>query len=253
MANLARLLGLGNLHPRETIFGNAPAIAAVNGEVIVDCDGANSFALDLRDTFNLTMVVEGTIDGSNWIAVPMKPVNQASVLWTLAVAGSTQGVWVGECYGFRKLRARCSAWTSGSANVTLATSLALMPISAGSNYATTGLGTTVGAAGAAATLTLASPGAGLRHYLTYLRISRYAAAVLTASATPVTITTTNLPGTLAFTAEADAAQLGTRAPVVSEDFAAAIAANAQATATTIVCPAITGVIWRITAGFYPAP
>lgn len=252
MAILARLLAAGGLHPRETLFGNAPAMV-LNGEVIIDCDGCASFAMELRDTFSLTIAVEGTIDGTNWHPVPVKPINQASILYTIAVAGTTQGVWVGECFGFRKLRARCTAFTSGSANVTLTATNAPLPLVGGNNMPTNNMGTTVGAAGAATTLTLASPGAGLRHHITYMRISRFAAAVLTASATPVTITTTNLPGSLAFTAEADAAQLGTRAPVVSEDFAFPLAASAQATATTIVCPATTGVIWRITAGFFPAP
>lgn len=66
------------------------------------------------------------------------------------------------------------------------------------------------------------------------------------------ITTTNLPGSLAFSFEADAALAGTLARY-REDFAYPIAAAAQNVATTIVCPATTGVIWRITAGFYVAP
>ena len=69
------------------------------------------------------------------------------------------------------------------------------------------------------------------------------------AAAPVTVTTTNIPGSLAFSFAADAATLGTL-DRWREDFAYAIAASAQATATTIVCPATTNVIWRITAGFY---
>lgn len=38
-----------------------------------------------------------------------------------------------------------------------------------------------------------------------------------------------------------------------EDFAYPIAASAQNAATTIVCPATTNVIWRVTAGYYVAP
>ena len=114
------------------------------------------------------------------------------------------------------------------------------------------LATAVGASGAAVTLTIASPGAGLRQYLTYLSINRFAAAVLTAAATPVTITTTNLPGSLAFTFPADALTLG-QMDRWREDFAYALAGSAQGTALTIVCPATTGVIWRVTAGYYVAP
>jgi hypothetical protein len=66
------------------------------------------------------------------------------------------------------------------------------------------------------------------------------------------VTTTNLPGTLAFSFPADAAAQGT-VDRWREDFAYPIASNAQNAATTIVCPATTNVIWRITAGFYVAP
>jgi len=117
---------------------------------------------------------------------------------------------------------------------------------------TTGIGTATGASGAVVTLTLTSPGAGLRHYVTYVSINRYAAALLTASATPVVVTTTNFPGALAFTFPADAAALGTLFQL-QEDFTYPIASSALATNTTIVCPATTGVIWRVSAGFYVAP
>ena len=112
--------------------------------------------------------------------------------------------------------------------------------------------TAVSAAAAAVTLTLPAPGAGLRQYLTYLSINRFASALLTAAAAPVTVTTTNLPGTLAFSLPADAAAQGTLYPW-REDFAYPLASSAQNTAMTIVCPATTGVIWRVTAGYYVAP
>lgn len=112
--------------------------------------------------------------------------------------------------------------------------------------------TAVGAAAAAVTLTLPAPGAGLRQYLTYLSINRFSSVLLTAAAAPVTVTTTNLPGSLAFSFAADAAVLGAL-DRWREDFAFPIASSAQNTATTIVCPATTGVIWRATAGYYIAP
>ena len=43
----------------------------------------------------------------------------------------------------------------------------------------------------AATLNLTAPGAGLRHYITGLRIERHAAALLGAGTTPVVVTTIN--------------------------------------------------------------
>jgi hypothetical protein len=76
--------------------------------------------------------------------------------------------------------------------------------------------------------------------------------LLTAAAAPVTVTTTNLPGTLAFSFAAEALPQG-QIDRWREDFSYPLAAAAQATATTIVAPATTNVIWRVTAGYYVAP
>lgn len=251
MAKISRDLSVGTLHPRENIFADG-ILGALNAEIIIAADGCSSLSLDLRGTFSMTIEVSGSVDGTNWTLIPVRPLNLAALAYVAAVTGTTAGIWVGKCAPFRFIRARCTAYTSGSAVVTLCGDTAPLDDSL-QGMVTPVLATAVGASAAAVTLTIASPGAGLRHYLTYLRVSRYAAAVLTASATPVTITTTNIPGALAFTCEADAAALGTRATVVSEDFAYPLAVSAQATATTIVCPGTTGVIWRVTAGYYAAP
>ncbi len=250
MAKIATDLRSDTLHPREAIFSTA-VLGSLNAETIIVSDGCATVTLDLRGTFSMTVEVAGTIDGTNWIPIPVRPVNVAAVAYVAAVVGTAAGAWVGQCAGYRKVRARCTAYTSGSATTTIAANNAqydnLMwgPV-------TTGIGTSVGASGAAVTLTLPAPGVGLRHYLTYLALNRFAVALLTAGAAPVTVTTTNLPGTLALSFPADAAAQGTLFPW-REDFAFPVASNAQGTATTIVCPATTNVIWRVTAGFYVAP
>lgn len=252
MAKISRDLatptgGGSTINPRETIFATGN-ISAANAEVVIPVDGCSTVALDLRGTFSLTIELAGTIDGTNYTPIPVRPVNVASVAYVAAVTGAASGAWVGKCAGYRSVRARCTAWTSGTAATTLAASNGALD----DTLVTSVIGTTVGTGGAATTLTLASPGTGLRHYLTYLSINRFATALLTAGAVPVTVTTTNLPGSLAFSFPADAAAAGT-IDRWREDFAFPIAASAQATATTIVCPATTGVIWRVTAGYYVAP
>lgn len=251
MAKLARDRAAQTLHPRENLLiaGN---LGSLNAEVVLDCHGCASVSLDLRGTFNLTVEVSGTVDGTNWIPIPVRPLNTAATSYVAAVAGSTAGVWVGDCAAFDRVRARVTAYTSGSAVAALVASLAALPGLHEMLSVTPSIGTSVGAAGAAVTLTLATPGAGLRHYLTYLSINRFATALLTAAAAPVTVTTTNLPGSLAFSFPAEAAAQGT-IDRWREDFAFPIAASAQNTATTIVCPATTAVIWRVTAGFFVAP
>lgn len=254
MASLARLLGAGLLgtllHPREALFASGN-LGSLNAEILADCDGSATVTLDLRGTFSMTVEVAGTVDGVNWIPIPMRPLNVASVLYVAAVAGTTPGTWIGQCAGFRRIRARATAYTSGAATAFLAANTApydnLMYGPVTGNAATI-----LGTAAAATTLTLTAPGAGLRHYLTYLSINRFATAVLTAGTAPVAVTTTNLPGSLAFSFPAEAAAQGT-IDRWREDFAFPFAASAQNTATTIVCPATTGVQWRITAGFYVAP
>lgn len=250
MAKLSTDLRSGVLHPRESLSASG-TIGAANAEVIADCDGSGSVTMDLRGTFSLTMEVAGTVDGTNWTPIPVRPVNQAAVIYVATVVGTAAGLWVGACVGFRKVRARCTAYTSGSATTTIMANLNAVDQSL-SGMVTTGIGTATGAAGAAVTLTIASPGAGLRPYLTYLSINRFATALLTAAAAPVVVTTTNIPGSLAFSFPADAAAQGTLFPW-REDFAYPIATSAQAAATTIVCPATTAVIWRVSAGYYVAP
>jgi len=57
---------------------------------------------------------------------------------------------------------------------------------------------------------------------------------------------------LAFSFAAEAAAAGTL-DRWREDFAFPVLTTTQNTATTIVCPATTNIIWRVTAGFYVAP
>lgn len=249
MTKLSRDLTAGNLHPRENLLlvGN---LGALNAEISVPADGASTVSIDLRGTFNLTVAIQGTIDGVNWVLIPVRP--QTGGIFVLGIAGTAAGVWMGSCFGFARVRAIVTAYTSGTAVATLMSSTALFDDFARFGSVTPSLGTVTAASGAIATLSLAAPGVGLRHYITYIRITRFAAAVLTAAAAPVLVTTTNIPGTLVFSIPADAAALGS-VFVYQEDFAYPIATVAQNTATTIVGPVTTGVIWRITAGFFVAP
>lgn len=250
MAKLSTDLRSATLHPREAIFSTA-TLGSLNAETIIFADGCATVKLDLRGTFNLTVEVSGTIDGTNWTLIPMRPINVASVLYVAAVTGTAAGAWVGMCAGFRQVRARVTAYTSGSATTTLVANTAQYDPRIYGPVTTSGV-SVVGAAGAAVTLTMAAPGLGLRHYVTGFEITRYSAAALTASATPVTISTTNMLASLAYTLPADTQALGF-ASVFEKNFSPPLATNAQNTATTIVCPATTGVIWRVNSYFYVAP
>lgn len=255
MAKLSRDLAIPSagssvLHPRECVFANGP-LAAANGELLIVGDGVSHVSLDLRGTYVGTVALEGTVDGINWTAIPFRALNAGSILWTLISTSAFIGILIAKAAGFRMIRVRMVAYTSGACITTLTGHTAPFEDSLVS-LTTPLVATTIGAAGAATTLTIAAAPTGLRHYLTYLSINRFAAAALTAAAAPVAVTTTNLPGSLAFSFAADAALQGTL-DRWREDFAYPVAGNALATATTIVCPATTGVIWRVTAGYYQAP
>jgi hypothetical protein len=108
-----------------------------------------------------------------------------------------------------------------------------------------------GAAGAGVTLTIPAGGAGVFNYLCYLQIIKFAAALLTAAATPVLVTTTGMTNTPTFSFNADAAAQGTSQEQKYEG-QNPIIGSAAATAITIVCPATTGVIWRVNATYFQA-
>ena len=102
-----------------------------------------------------------------------------------------------------------------------------------------------GAAAAAVTLTLPAPGAGLYQYVDSIEITLYNSAARTGGATPVTVTSTNLPGTPTWLFPS-AGAIGTR-ETYSLITDAPVRASTANTAVTIVCPAVTGGIWNVKA------
>jgi hypothetical protein len=249
MASLTRNLSAGLLHPRENLSATG-TLGALNATLPADCDGCSTVSLDLRGTFSLTAQVQGSVDGVNWSLIPVRPTTGG--VFVLAVVGTAQGTWAGSCAGYRFVRVTTTAFTSGAATAVLSSSNALFDDFARNGGVTPLLVTATGAAAAAVTLTLPAPGVGLRQYLTYLSVNRFATALLTAGATPVLVTTTNIPGALVLSLPAEAAAAGSLFPW-REDFAYPLMAAAQNTALTIVAPATTGVIWRVTAGYFVAP
>jgi hypothetical protein len=254
MAKLARDLaspigGLPTLHPRESLWQTAN-LGVLNAETVMAVDGCSSVAVDVRGTFSLTFQLQGSMDGANWTPIPIRPILGGA--FVVSVAGTAAGIWRGNCAGFRLVRVFVTAYTSGLAAVNLVASTAIMDDFMVSGAQTPLIVTATGAAAAGVTLTVPSPGVGLRHYITYIRITRFAAALLTAAATPVLVTSTNLPGSPVWSFPADAAAQGT-VFVFGEDFAYPIVSSAQNTATTIVCPVTANVIWRVTVGYFNAP
>ncbi len=120
-------------------------------------------------------------------------------------------------------------------------------------YAT--MASSVTAAAGIATVTISSQVAtvystGLNTYITHLHIEMYATGTLTGGATPVTCTTTNLPGSLVLkfqTAEATGTD-----QIIDMDFASPVQASNPAVNTVVSCPSTASVIWNIVVGYYQA-
>ena len=235
-----------NLERPRTDVRAAGTLGALNAELLLSLNGESSASFDIRGTFSGTVVVEGSDDGTNFISIPFY--NSVTEVW--ATTATTAGAFdIPTISSLRVIRIRCSAYTSGSIIASLNASLGNSLVYS-KPIPTTTVGTATGVTGAAVTLTLASPGAGLYHYITRLVIERHTSALLTAAATPIIVTTTNLPGSLAFSIPADAAPQGQVYREVIEIGEHSLKSSAASTATTIVCPATTGVIWRVTAYYY---
>lgn len=113
--------------------------------------------------------------------------------------------------------------------------------------------TATGLVNAAVTLTLPAPAAGLFHYITSIQVVKLYAVVGVASGAGVIITSTNLPGNLAWTTEMPASVAGTVVTVVNLVPTTPLKSAAAAVATTIVCPIQLQTIWRVNVTFYTAP
>lgn len=219
------------------------SLGALNAEVLSDLNGHATAMIDIRGTFVGTAVFEGTVDGTNYIAMfPYNIATGAYVVSVTAAANLTISV-----AGFRRIRVRCSAYTSGAIVVALRSSNADFSVLIERIPATSGL-TATAAISTAVTLTIPAPGAGLFQYIDWIRVDHFAGALLVAAATPVLVTTTNLPGTPTLNFRADAAAQGTLTQNIIQN-GMPIRASAANTAVTVVAPLTTSVIWRITASW----
>jgi hypothetical protein len=181
------------------------SLGSVNAEVLVDLHGKSTFAFDARTAAGaLTYVCEGTIDGTNYMALPMFANFQLLVAAAVAeqyvpsvvIATTHSGIYNVPCAGFRRLRIRVSAYTSGAVTITPRATEGQFSQFARPIPATLHV-TVTAAAAAAATITLPAAGAGMFHYITYLECKRNATAALAGTATLI-VTSTNLPGTPAW-------------------------------------------------------
>jgi hypothetical protein len=111
--------------------------------------------------------------------------------------------------------------------------------------------TVTAATGVAATLTLPAAGAGLFHYITKIEIEAYPTATVAGGATPIIVTSTNISGTPSWNF-ASARTIGVQQNR-DIDFMQPLKSAAANTATTIVMPVATTVLWKAKVYYYTAP
>jgi hypothetical protein len=238
------------------------SLSALNAEIVHPVDGDNSAVIYIDGTGSpaYTYAVEGTADGSNYFPLLCYPYAPASLGSTLPQPGqpmitetvsaaAVDRMLCASVGGLRAIRVRLTAYTGGNALVTI-NSDACESISpyVRDQKAATLMVTATAAAGATITATLPAA-TGLRHYIDRIDVLRSATAALTASATPVLVTTTNLPATPPLTFGADAGGIGVDKLVSFEFGGAGLAALSVGNTTTIVCPAYVGVIWRVNVAY----
>ena len=85
--------------------------------VTIEVRGAGAVGLQLTGTWVGTVSFEGSLDGGTFVAINLVPSNSA----TAATSATANGAWSGNCGGYSVVRARMSAYTSGTAVVTLQT------------------------------------------------------------------------------------------------------------------------------------
>lgn len=232
-------------------------LSAANAEVIMDLAGAQTATFYVTAAAAvLTYLMEATIDGTNYFALPMFTQQQllaAAIIQeqyqaSVTVATTHSAVHTVGVSGFRRVRLRVSAYTSGSIVVAARASVADLIIYAKQLPSLLHV-TATAAANTIATATLPAAGVGLFHYITNINLMRNATTALAGSATLIH-TSTNLPGTPAWSV-GNAMVVGGTQTDLDYTPTTPLKSLVANTATTIVMPAAgAAVLNRINVSYY---
>ena len=237
--SLDQIGGVGVTDARVQSF----TLGSLNAEVAIALNGKATVTFYATTGAGaLTYVAEGSIDGTNYFALPMFAQWQLLVaaaigeeyVPSVVIATTHSGLYTVGCSGYKTVRVRVSAYTSGNVTITPRGSEADFIIYGKSIPATKHV-TVTAAANTAATITLPAAGVGLFHYITYLHCSRNATAALAGTATLI-ITSTNLPGSPAWSV-GNAMAAGGSAVDIEMQPTAPLKSLVANTNTTIVQPA----------------
>jgi len=217
-------------------------IAALNALLILPTTGLASLSFSASGTWVGTLAFQSSLDGVTWNALLV-----TDNTGTLVTQTAINGIFIATVATQRFYRVIATAWTSGTATIVYYGSA--IPPTAVINTPSSRLAVTATAAtGVATTLTIPAVVAQF-HYITSLEIRLYSTAARVGAATPILVSTTNIPGAIAYTFET-AGAVGTNTPIQGYNLALPLKSSTLNTATTIVAPAVVGGIWRITATYF---
>lgn len=244
--------------PLDVITGNSitdvrpttVSLGSLNAETIVELNGQTSALIDARAAaFAGTLSVQGTVDGTNWLDIPVANLVTQAALVNVVLTGASNNTWTAHCGGFQAIRVRVTAYTSGAIIVGIRASVAAQRLSLERPYPTTLWITATAAANTAAVATLPAGAAGLFHYITHISIYRNATAAVAGTATLIH-TTTNLPGSPAWSVGNAIAAGGTEKDV-DINFAQPLKSSAAATNTVITAVAAgAACLGRVNVGYF---
>lgn len=245
LGSVDQILGQSVTDTRTSSF----VLGALNAESVMDLNGKSTALFDVRTAAgNLTFIIEGSADGTNYVELHGFDAETETMVVSVVVTTTLDKRYTYNISGYRRVRIRVSAYTSGNITVSGRATDASYHTYARLVPSTLHV-TATAAANTAVTATLPAPGQGLHHYITSIDLTRNATAALAGSATLIH-TTTNLPGNPAWSVGNAMAAGGTQRDVDYRPTTPLKSLTAN-TATTIVMPAAgAAVLNRINVSYY---
>lgn len=108
-----------------------------SGCVALPISGYGVVGFQIAGTYSGTISFEGSIDGSNWVAMTVYPSNSSTGVTTT----TSTGVWSGGVGGLQAVRARMSSYSSGTATVSLLSAIVSARVGSGGTGGSSVVGT----------------------------------------------------------------------------------------------------------------
>lgn len=114
-ASTAGVSTAGNLNVHDPDTSTTGTFTAVTQTVTLAVNGRAGLGIQVTGTFVATVVFEATIDGTLWFGILGSPTIAGADVSTT----SAPGAWRAGAGTYTSMRVRCTAYTSGTVNVTL--------------------------------------------------------------------------------------------------------------------------------------